>query len=620
MRDALVIGTAGHIDHGKTALVRALTGADLDQLPEERERGITIALGFASLDLPDGRVAAFVDVPGHERLVRTMVAGATGMDAVLLCVSAVDGVMPQTREHLAILELLGVRQGAVALTLADLVDDELLELAVDDVTQAVAGTFLEDRPIVPFSAVDGRGRDALIAVIAGFEDSRRPPTGPFRLPVDRAFVLPGFGTVVTGTAWSGQVEDGAAVRLLPSGQEARIRGMQVHGRKVSRVTAGSRAALNLAGVDRDRVPRGTLVVTGEVPSPRMIDVLVQHLESADPLPDGAPVRVLLGTAEVLGNLHLAEDRDELLPGTSVPAQLRLAEPLPCLPGDRFIFRRTSPLETLGGGEVVDPWAPRMRRRHRVATGEQIRRLRAGQAVVLLERAGESGLAAGEWAARRALYGAEDVGEALGDRIFAPRVVARLEGALLEALTAYHADNPLSLGAQRRELRRGRLGHLPDRVFDALVERLADLEQLQIHGPILRIAGFEIALTPGQAALRAAIEQTLRSAGLQGRTPRELHEAHPEPEVAALLRLLERDGRAVQLQGLGWIAGDALRDLEERVRAWFTDHDALTPGDFKELTDTTRKAAIPLLEWLDRNRLTRRQGDARLPGPALTDEG
>ena len=225
----LIIGTAGHIDHGKTSLVRTLTGVDLDALPEEKQRGITIALGFTAMALPDGRRAAFVDCPGHERLVRTMVAGAAGIDAVLLCVSAVDGVMPQTREHLAILELLGVRQGAVALTMVDLVDEEMAELAAEDVAETVSGTFLDGAPVVPFSSVEPIGRDALIEVLSRFESSARSTRGPFRLPVDRAFVRPGFGTVVTGTAWSGQLQDGATVHLLPGDQTVRVRGIQTHG-------------------------------------------------------------------------------------------------------------------------------------------------------------------------------------------------------------------------------------------------------------------------------------------------------------------------------------------------------------------------------------------------------
>ncbi|MCA9569222.1 MAG: selenocysteine-specific translation elongation factor, partial [Myxococcales bacterium] len=301
----LVVGTAGHIDHGKTSLVKMLTGRDLDTLPEEQERGITIALGFAPLDLPDGRRAALVDVPGHERLVRTMVAGATGLDAVMLVVSAVDGVMPQTREHLAILQLLGVRRGIVVVSMADLVDEELLELAMADVEDVVAGTFLEGCPIVPTSAPQGRGKDEVLGLLAGFTESQADPEGPFRLPVDRAFSRPGFGTVVTGTSWSGTLADGATVDLLPSSRQARVRGIQVQGQSTQAAPPRARVALNLAGTEVADVPRGTVVAHGHVPCPHMVDAVYEHLASSPPLDDGAPVRVLLGTSEVLGRIHMA---------------------------------------------------------------------------------------------------------------------------------------------------------------------------------------------------------------------------------------------------------------------------------------------------------------------------
>lgn len=619
MSKPLIVGTAGHIDHGKTSLVRALTGAELDRLPEEQARGITIALGHTAVELGEGRMAAFVDVPGHERLVRTMIAGATGIDAVLLCVSAVDGVMPQTLEHLAILELVGLAQGAVVLTMADLVDDELLELAEAEVADAVAGTFLAGAPIVAASSVTGRGLDAVLDLVRGFAPTPRREDGPFRLPVDRAFVRAGFGTVVTGTAWSGALDDGATVRLLPAGDAARVRGIEVHGRKVDRAVAGHRVALNLAGVDRDGASRGTVVTTGDVPCPHVLDVIYRHLPSAPPLADGSPVRVLLGTAEALGRLHVAEG-EELAPGARVAAQLRLDAPLPCLPGDRFVVRRTSPLETLGGGEVVDPWARRMRKKERERAAAQIHRLAAGDRSVWLERADEEGLTVDAWATRHQLLGlpVAESGERLGDRLFAPAVVARLEGALLEALATYHLEQPISLGAHRRELRRGSLGHLPERVFDALVDRLAALGQIRVDGPLLRAIGFEIRLSPEQEALRDAVLASLAARGIVGMTPKELQEAHPLPELPALLRLIEAEGGAVQIAGLGWMHESGLTELVRRVRSWFAEHETLSAGDFKDLTGTTRKSAIPLLEWLDRARYTRRVGDARVAGPLLGD--
>jgi len=608
----LVVGTAGHIDHGKTSMVRTLTGVDLDALPEEQARGITIALGFTALDLEDGRKAAFVDCPGHERLIRTMVAGVTGIDAVLLCVSAVDGVMPQTREHLSILGLLGVERGAVVLTMADLVDEELLELAREDVADAVAGTFLEGMPMVDFSAVTGQGVDALKALVNGFPSTERSSEGAFRLPVDRAFVRPGFGTVVTGTAWSGSLDDGDIVRLLPSDREARVRGIQTHGIGTQRGLAGRRTALNLAGVEKSEVPRGTVITSGSVPNAAMVDVRYTHLESAPPLDDGAGVRVLLGTSERIGRMYAAADIEQFLPGTSTWAQIRLDGPLPCLPGDRFVVRRTSPLETLGGGVILDPWTRRMRRRERVRCGDELRRLHDGDPAVFLERAGEDGLTLEAMRERSAA----EVGVQLGDRLLAAPVVARLQGALLEALASYHTENPLSLGAHLRELRRGRLGHLGDRVFDALVDMLSENKSVQIDGPLVRVAGFSVRLDREQQALRERLEATLSSAALEGVEPKDLHKKHPEPEVSGLMRLIEADGFARQIPGVGWVTSASSDGLIARLRAWFAEHDRLTPGDFKELTGLTRKRAIPMLEWLDKSRYTRRSGDARMAGTAL----
>jgi len=611
----LVIGTAGHIDHGKTSLIRALTGStELDRLPEERERGITVTLGFASRVLPDGRQVAFVDVPGHERLVRTMIAGATGIDAALLCVSAVDGVMPQTREHVAILELLGLTSGVIALTMADLVDDELAALAALDVQGAVAGTFLADAPVVPVSAVTGVGLDALIAALSALPERVRAVDGPFRMPVDRAFVRPGFGTVVTGTVWSGRLDDGAQVRLLPDEVTARVRGIERHGEAVAQALPGRRCAINLAGIERADAGRGSVVVVGPVPCPSMIDVRYTHLADAPLLPDGAPVRVLLGTAERTGRLHLAVDDDAIGPGTT-PAQLRLDEPLPCLPGDRFVVRRVSPVETLGGGVVVDPWAPKLKHRDRVRHGEEILALYGGDRGVWLTRVGEVGLAAEAWAERGGTGGV-----AVGPQVLSAIARARIGEALLQMVEDHHRASPLVRGAFRRELRHHRLGHLSEPVFDALIDQEVAAGRLAVDGPYVRRAGFVVSLTPAQAALRDQIVAWYAEAGLDGLELRDLAARTRSQELAALVKLIEAEGIIEPVAGLGWVARAGTDEVERRVRAWFADAPELTTGGFKELTQTTRRSAIPLLEWLDRRRLTRRVGDLRYPGSAIGGAG
>jgi selenocysteine-specific elongation factor len=610
MAFGLVVGTAGHIDHGKTTLVRALTGHDLDALPEEKDRGITIALGFAPWDLGDRRVG-IVDVPGHERLVRTMIAGAAGIDAVLLCVSALDGAMPQTREHLAILQLLGVQTGALVITMADLVDDEeMLELAVEDVKDTVKGTFLDGAPVVVTSAVDGRGLDALADVVGSFQPRERPLDAPFRLPVDRAFQRTGFGTVVTGTTWGGRLADGDVVQLLPGDGTARVRGIEVHGVTVDEALPGRRTALNLAGIGVDAVPRGTVVAVGPVPTPQILDVRYRHLDGLAPLDDRAPVRVLLGTAERLGRIVFAGDGVE--GGDTGFAQLRLEAPLPCLPGDRFVVRRPSPAETLGGGEVLDPWAPKLRVKAREVWRDQLRRLERGQRDVLLERAGEEGLSADAWAQR----GGGDEPLWLGGRAFSKVVAARLKGFLLEAMAAFHLAHPLSLGATRGELRRGRLGHLPDKVFEDLVARLAHKGQLEIDGTLMRAVGFAVAPDEGQAALQEQVYASIAGARFEGLRPKDVHGAHPEPEVLALLRLLERDGRITDVDKVGWVASPLVRGMREGLAEHFAADETLTTSAFKERFGLTRRTAIPWLEWLDARKWTQRDGDVRRRGPKL----
>lgn len=608
MDHAVVVGTAGHIDHGKTSLVRSLTGIDLDTLPEEKSRGITIALGFAPLRLPDGRTLSVVDVPGHERLIRTMVAGATGLDAVVLCVSAAEGVMPQTREHLAILDLLGVQDGFVVLTMADLVDAELLELARLDVEDAVAGSFLAGKPIVAWSAPRADGRDEVLAALGTLGPRKRSAAGRFRLPVDRAFVRPGFGTVVTGTAWSGTVRDGDAVTVLPEGITAKVRGIQVHGVAASRSQAGSRTAINLSGVERADLDRGSVVVTGSVPCASILDVRYRHLDGAPRLADGDAVRVLHGTAERLGRFVFAEPRDAIDGSGECWAQIRLEAPLPCEVGDRFIVRRPSPQQTLGGGRVVDPWARRIRSREREAASAELARLDAGDRQVWLERAGEEGLRPSDWVDR----GGEG-GEWVGERVFAAGVVARFEALLTEAIHGFHRDQPLALGASRRELRRGRLAHLSDRTFDALVERLARRSIIEVEGPLLRRTGFQVALDPRLERLRGAIRHTIGASALEGIPGKKLSEAHPDPATPELVRLLEAAGEVENVPDTGYTLRSALDELAVRVRGWFDAHVELSPADFKELTGLSRKSAIPLLEWLDRARVTRRRADVRVRG-------
>lgn len=613
--DVLVVGTAGHIDHGKTSLVRALTGRDLDRLPEERARGITIALGFTNLCLPSGRVASLVDVPGHERLVRTMIAGATGLDAVLFCVSAVEGVMPQTREHLAILELLGVKRGFVVLTMTDLVDDELAELAEMDVEETVAGTFLEGSPILRTAAgAEPRGIDDVRAALDALPPAPRNGTDrPFRLPVDRAFVQKGFGTVVTGTMRGGTVEDGAEVELLPAGHRCRIRGLQVHGSSQGQSRAGLRTALNLAGIERDDLARGHVVCApGVLTASHIVDAEIELLDDAPPLVSGARVRVLAGTAETLAVFApvavldpseadiLPELPDAWAPGQRGFVQLRTDHPIVVLPGDRLILRRESPVTTLGGGVVLDPWAPRVRGRTRERHAAELLRLHQGERDVLLHRAGDAGLDAAAIALR-----GTGPGVPLADRHIHPQRVTRLTEALLSALRTWHQAHPLADGAPRRDLHGAALAHLPSAVFDALVVKLANEGTVTLDGPRLRAAEFSVALSAAQQRIWDQLVAELDRIGPTA--PKFTDILTRAPDLVALMlsrRILVRYGDLVT-------TATVLDQVSSQVRAYLEQHGRMLPTDFKAMFGLSRKHAIPLLEWLDGSKLTVRDGDARI---------
>ena len=597
----LVIGTAGHVDHGKTSLVRALTGVDLDRLPEEKERGITIALGFTPLALPSGRIAGLVDVPGHEALVRTMVAGASGMDAAMLCVSAVEGVMPQTREHLDVLTLLGVSRGVVVQTMADLVDAELLELAADELRALLRGSFLEGAPILATSATTGAGIPELIAALDAVPSSSRSRAGAFRLPVDRSFVRKGFGTVVTGTTWSGTIQDGAEVELLPSGEKARIRGIQVHGQAAGEAHAGSRVALNLSGVDVEDVGRGLWVAApGSMPTPRIIDVVYRQLASGPAFESGADVVVLLGTREVSGRLHLLQT-DILDPGDQNFAQLHLGELLPCLPGDRYVVRRPSPAATLGGGTVLDPWARVVRAKGIEAAVAELSALTQGGALAWLRRAGVGGHSSDELLAR----GESPAGEVIGERYYHPEVVETFRADVQAALSTAEQAQPLSLGVARKAARMHSCRALDERAFLTFLEAEAAAGRVVFEGARVRRPGWRVVLDATQAAWCSTAILMAEKAGLEG-----VDALQSVPQAESLQFLMRERGDITLVAGRVY-AVSVLLDLKSRIFGYFDTHVELDPAAFKELTGQSRRTAIPLLEWLDTEGVTKRVGDIRV---------
>lgn len=612
----LIVGTAGHIDHGKTTLLRGLTGVNLDTLPEERERGITISLGFTYLSLESGRRLAFVDVPGHERFVRTMIAGAGGLDAALLCVSAVDGVMPQTREHVAILELLGVVSGVVALTFADAVDEDYLELALEDVQDTLSGTALAEWPVLACSGLDGRG---LVEIKAALEQlpkraSFRDLAGakhPFRLPVDRVFTRHGHGTVITGTARSGRVAVGDDLEVRPSGERVRVRGIQVHGESVQEAGPGFRTALNVS-LAHDQIGRGFEVASaGSVPDALVLDVAYRHLEAAPELVDGATVRLLIGTREVLGRVQFLSDSANNSESVRF-LQLRLGEPIAALPGDRFVLRRESPMETMGGGVVLDPWAATVRKKGRMRASEELERLHAGDTSVFLIRAGRRGLSPTAAAQR-----APEQGVVLGGVVLASTVLAELEKEIRNYLVSYHRTHPLLAGATAVEVRQG-LRPRPDlRVTAAVLDRMAESGGLTLKAGRAALSDFCQELNVEQQACRQRILEHCGSLGFKAPNRSELLEAGADPDSDALIALLREEGELIKV-GAFFFSRSLVEQVVVQVNAWLDAEGCFTPADVKDRFGVTRKHLIPLLEWLDSERITRRDGDVRRRANRRTD--
>ncbi|MDF1502259.1 selenocysteine-specific translation elongation factor [Roseisolibacter sp. H3M3-2] len=610
----MIVGTAGHIDHGKTALVRALTGVDTDRLPEEKRRGITIELGFAPLPLGAAGVAGVVDVPGHEAFVRTMLAGATGVDVALLVVAADEGVMPQTREHLAILALLGVRRAVVALTKADLVDDEWLTLVADDVRATLAAAGVEALAVVPTSVVTGAGiegvRDALAVALAGLP--ARDGDDLFRLPVDRAFTVKGVGTVVTGTVWSGALARDAHVRLLPSMREVRVRHLQSHGREVARVGPGTRAAVALVGVEVAEVGRGTVLVAGGGWRPADVwraDVTLLG-ESSRAIGPRTALRLHLGTTEVGARVVAAGGRLE--PGGMRAARVVLDAPVAARAGDRFVLRGGSPLTTLGGGVVRDPLPGGRRVRPFPVVGPSP----AATLALLLDTAGGAGVPVADLPIRLGVAPA-GVGALLADPsaglarveevVVSAGVLAALRERALALVDAHHGAFPLEPGLSRQALRL-RL-EAPSAVADAAVARLVTEGTVELDGARVRRAGWVPAPSADQSRLLSTLEARLAAAGLELPTVAELT-GELGRDVPALLALSVRSGRSVVLDSERVAAAAVVTGAVGRLAAHLVPGTVYTPGAVREVLGVSRKYLMSVLEFLDREGLTEKTPEGR----------
>ncbi|HEY2942323.1 MAG TPA: selenocysteine-specific translation elongation factor [Vicinamibacteria bacterium] len=618
---SFIVGTAGHIDHGKSALVLALTGTDPDRLKEEKERGITIDLGFAHADLGGGVVASFIDVPGHERFVRNMLAGAHGIDAVLLVVAADESVMPQTREHFHICRLLGIPRGLVALTKCDLADAETQALAEMEVRELVAGSFLEGAPILKVSARTGHGLDGLRQSLLDMArgTGERPADGLLRLPVDRVFTLRGFGTVVTGTLVSGRLESGEEVEILPSGRRARIRGLQVHGRAVDGVAAGSRAAVNLAGLEVDELARGDVLARpGTVLASSILDVELTLLPGEKPLKDQARVRVHIASAERLARVRLLQSA-RLDPGRTARAQLRLERPAAAGRGDRLVVRSYSPASTIGGAVVLDPLSPRRRRGTSVAS---LATDLAATAGALVDEAGSAGIDAPTLAARltvplaglvAALEGRTGLVAVGRDpvRYVSARALDALAEEVRGLLQRFHTDNPLKAGMPREELRRRVFSRATAGAFERVLGGLTDRGELRIEAEAVALARHAVRLSPAEEATRQALLARAREAGLAGIDSSKTDAAGADARLAErVVRVLLAEGRLRRV-GEAVVDASVLDDLKAEVRRRWPPGTRLDVAGFKDLTGLSRKFVIPLLEYLDRERVTRRTGNDRL---------
>ena len=629
MAHPIVLGTAGHIDHGKTSLVRALTGIDTDRLPVEKARGITTELGFARLDLGDRRIAV-VDVPGHERFVKSMVAGATGLDLVCLVIAADEGVMPQTREHLDICELLGVRRGLVVLTKRDLVDDEWLDLVTADVAAAVAGTFLDGAPVVACSTRSGAGLDELRAALATAVDTLPPrlPTGVFRLPIDRVFTVKGFGTIVTGTVLGGAVALGDELTVLPGGRAARVRGIEVHGVAVDRAIAGHRAAINLGGVAVDDLARGELLVhPGRVAASHILDVELRYLATAPgPLAPRTKVLVHHGTAQVLATLALV-DRAALAPGETALAQLRIAAttPLGALPGDRFIVRgfvaTATHGTTIGGGRVVRVLAPRARKgaQHAAAVA-RLADARLDQRLALdIKAAAFAGLGTADLVRRLGLPG-EVLAPALATLVASGELLSLGAGdhthylhaaavAELEARITTAAAAPDGTG--REELRTQLPAALPPRAYDAVLAGLERKAAIAIDGDRVRRA-----VLPARGPAASAAEQKLldqfKAWGVEPLRPKDVPAAVGlgEAQARPLLDRLLAAKRLTKIKPDLYMHAEVVDELRAKLVAFLDAHKTIDAQQWKELTGASRKFTIPLAEFFDGEKLTLRVGDLR----------
>lgn len=626
----LIIGTAGHIDHGKTALVKALTGVDTDRHKEEKERGISIDVGFAPLLLPDGRTVGIVDVPGHERFIKNMLAGAAGIDMMLLVIDVNEGMMPQTREHLQILQLLDVNKGIVVLTKTDTVDEEWLDMVREEVKEELKGTVLADAPILAVSSVTGKGLEQLKRTIARLAEEivPRDVQSPLRMPIDRVFSLSGFGTIVTGTLLAGSISLGETVELLPAGKRARVRSIQVHGQAVERAVAGQRTALNLAGVEKKDIRRGDVVVPPGVCQPTtLIAARLRVLDDAfRSVRNRQHLRFYIGTAEGIARVNIL-DRDEIIPGEDALVQLELEEPLVCEARDRFIIRSLSPMFTLGGGTVIDPHPRRLYRRKRPSILQQLVEKEQGgpERQVLEALAAEPGLREEELIARvhstppqlqkwleRLLQQKLIIPLPEGQGFVRKEDLERLLAEIEEKMRSHFTKNRYARYAGKAQLQSQLRERLRPQVFHALLRYGEEQGLFELEGERVTLKGYEVHLSLRERKLAERLRERFQQAMFQPPSLSQLLDEEKEMErwLAPLLYYLTERGELIQV-------GEDLyfsREAVDKARSWARElatHGDLTVAQLRDRLQTSRKYTLALLEYFDRKKWTRREGDYRV---------
>ncbi|WP_027360570.1 selenocysteine-specific translation elongation factor [Desulforegula conservatrix] len=628
----IILGTAGHIDHGKTSLVRALTGIDTDRLKEEKERGITIELGFAFMDLPSGTHVGIVDVPGHERFVKNMVAGVTGIDMVAMIIASDESIMPQTREHLEICSLLGLQHGLIVLTKRDLVEQEWLDMVIEDIKEFTSGTFLENSPIIPVSSATGEGMDQLIKTVDKIAENipEKSSSGLFRIPVDRVFTMKGFGTVITGTLASGKISVGDTVMIYPKKTNTKIRGIQVHNSPVESARAGMRTAINFQGLDLDEVSRGDVIALPDTLKPSyLVDASFTYLKSnARALKNRSKIRFHAGTAELHGNLILL-DQEQVEPGETALVQIRLDTPVTCVKDDRFVLRSETPVRTVGGGVILNP-IPKKHKRLKEHISEGLSSITAGDIEAgidfQIEQTGYNGISFDDMKlmtnlSEKKLDGV--MSKLLSDRkavqvdkenriYIHEKTLSSFNEKLLTLLTNYHRQNPLKNGMPKEELKSKFPDFAGGKFFNHAIQRLIKDGRVIQSENVVHLSTHKVALHEDQQKVKERILEIYTQSGL---TPPSFKQMYDELNIDSqaakdVLLLLVKEGKIIKAKDDLFFEAGAMKNLEQQLYDFLIANDEISAPLFKDMTGLSRKYLIPLLEYFDSINFTIRIGDTR----------